>query len=68
MVLKTPVNRLNINSTLLYIVIKHPYISQSFVAFLKSSREKGIQFSSMEHLQKQYKGKITKKLMVYLSF
>ncbi len=67
-VLKTSINWLNINSTPLYILRKHPYISQNFAAFLKSSREKGIKFSSIEHLQKQYKRKITKKLMVYLSF
>lgn len=68
-ILISSLKKLNVNEEELYILKKHPYITQDFVNFLKSSRENRIKFSSFQEIENQYKKEELNKLLEqYLSY
>ncbi|APD07065.1 hypothetical protein UJ101_01549 [Flavobacteriaceae bacterium UJ101] len=69
LMLVSSVKRMNVNKEALYILKKHPYITQEFVDFLKNSRENHIKFSSFQEIQNIYEKKQLNKLLEeYLSY
>ncbi len=67
--LDSSIEKQNVNTEELYSLKKHPYITPDFISFLKQSREEGIEFSSFQEIQKQYKKEELHKLLEqYLSY